>query len=134
MRIRQEGKDTSMKGQRLFIRPIETTDRDALAAFAEVHAPGSPIPACGLLAKLVGDLAAVIAFNLDRERDVQITNLIVAGPLRRKRIGRAIVEEAAVVAARLDRNRLVVTRGTADGYFVRIGFIESGAELIRRVG
>ncbi len=123
-----------MKGQRLFIREIDPADRAEVSTFVAVHAPGSAVPARGLLARLVGDLAAVIELDLDREQEVRITNLVVATPLRRKRVARAIVEEAAALAIRLDRNRLVVARGPADGYFVRIGFIESGEQLVRRVG
>jgi GNAT superfamily N-acetyltransferase len=123
-----------MKGQKLFVRPIEGRDSDSIAAFMDIHAPGSPVPARGLLGKLVGDLVAVVALDLDDPSSVRITSLVVAEPLRRKRIGRLVVKEAETFAANLDRTRLVVARGEADAWFARLGFTESGNELVRRVG
>src|SRR5213075_385601 len=49
----------AVRGQRLFVRPIESGDADGIRRFLEANeAPGDP-PACGLLGKLVGDLVAV---------------------------------------------------------------------------
>jgi ribosomal protein S18 acetylase RimI-like enzyme len=122
-----------MKGQRLFIRPVEAGDAPAIAEFLSSHAPDSSVPACGLLAKLVGDLVAVIALDLDGDDSVTITDIVVAPAFRRKRIGRAIVEEAVQLARKLERKALVAPVSGAPGFFRRIGFEDSGSNLVRRV-
>lgn len=122
-----------MKGQRLFIRPIDQDDAPSLAIFLLSHAPGSPVPACGLLAKLLGDLVAVIAFDLDGDDNVRITDLVVAPALRGKRIGRAVVEETVQLARKLDRKALLAPKSESSGFFLRTGFTESDSMLVRRV-
>jgi N-acetylglutamate synthase-like GNAT family acetyltransferase len=122
-----------MKGQRLFIRPIEASDAPALTDFLALHAPGFPVPACGLLAKLVGDIVAVIALDLDAGDSVRITGIVVAATLRKKRIGRSVVEEAAQLARKLDRATLVAGEDVPAEFLRRVGFEESGSLLVRRV-
>ena len=122
-----------MKGQRLFLRPIEAADAPALEIFLASASPDSAIPACGLLARIVGDLVAVIALDLDGDDSVSITDIVVAPALRRKRIGRAIVEEAAQMARKLERSMLVAPHCDASEFFRRIGFEKSGSIWIRRV-
>lgn len=122
-----------MKGQHLFIRPIDDSDAALLATFLSSHSPDSPIPACGLLAKLLGDLVAVIAFDLDGDDSVRITDLVVVPALRRRRIGRAVIEETVQLARKLDRKAVLAPRSDASDFFLRTGFIESGSMLIRRV-
>lgn len=111
-----------MRGQRLFIRPIEPSDRDLVRAFLHDYSQRAELPAYGLLAKLVGELVAVIAIEITPDA-VRIDDLVVAPELRRKRIGRAMVAEVAQLAAKMDRARLVVAdaRG-ADEFFRRVGF------------
>ena len=64
-------------------------------------------PACGLLGKLVGDLVAVVAMEIADE-GVRIDDVVVAGHLRRKRIGRFMLDEAARIARKVEREMLIV--------------------------
>ena len=50
-----------MRGQRLFVRPIDPADHDAVRAFLGY------VPPCGLLGKLVGNLVAVLAMEITDE-------------------------------------------------------------------
>jgi ribosomal protein S18 acetylase RimI-like enzyme len=129
-----------MRGQRLFIRPIETGDHDLVRGFLESHSGRSldrdvdqRIPAYGLLAKLVGELVAVVEIDIASDA-VRIANLVVATDLRRKRIGRAVLAEVAQIAAKMDRARLVVDDAAgADEFFRRVGFRCEGGVWIRFV-
>jgi predicted N-acetyltransferase YhbS len=123
-----------LRGQRLFIRPVDSSDADAIRAFLAANGSASPAPACGLLAKLVGDIVAVMAFDID-DAALQISDLVVGQELRRKRIGRYVVDEAARLAAKLERPALVVTdaRGS-DAFLLRVGFVSEDGLFVRRVG
>ena len=48
-----------MKGQRLFVRPIDADDAAAVGAFLSNNSGSTRAPACGLVGKLVGELVAV---------------------------------------------------------------------------
>jgi GNAT superfamily N-acetyltransferase len=126
-----------MRGQRLFVRPIESGDAEGIAAFLSANRPegssaGEP-PACGLLAKLVGDLAGVMAFEIAGD-GLYVENVVVARELRRKRIGRFLVEEAARLAEKIDRDRLVVVDDHGAGEFLRrVGFTSENGMYVRRV-
>ena len=133
-----------MRGQKLFIRPIESDDSEAVQRFLEKEsgaqailpppAAGNPAPAqLGLLGKLVGELVAVAEIRLTSDA-IQIDNVIVARELRRKRIGRVMLDEIERLAEKLDRNRLIVGEpGAADEFFRRTGFEREGARWIRYV-
>jgi len=111
-----------VRGQKLFIRPIESGDAESVRLFFAANANGSAAPAMGLIGKLVGDLVAVLAMEITTDA-VQIADLIVARELRRKRIGRFMVEELARLAKKIDRDRLVVDPpADAREFFRRIGF------------
>ena len=122
-----------MRGQRLFVRPIESGDAEAIRRFLEANgAPGDP-PACGLLGKLVGDLVAVMAMEIADDA-LRVENIVVARDLRRKRIGRFLLDEAARLAQKIDRDRMVVddARG-AEEFLRRVGFELEDGVLVRRV-
>ncbi len=127
-----------MRGQKLFIRPIESTDAEAVGKFLESHAEGesaSPVrfPACGLLGKLVGELVAVVEIHLTADA-IQIDNVVVARDLRRKRIGRFMLGEVEQLAMKMDRSRLIVGEPAgAHEFFRRTGFEREGARWIRYV-
>lgn len=112
----------SMRGQTLFIRPFESSDRDAVQAFLTAENRTSEIGDFGLLGKLVGDLVAVLLLELTPD-SVKVTELVVTKDLRRKQIGRFMLAEAASLAKKLDRSRLVAeaASGTAD-FLRRSGF------------
>ena len=123
----------SVRGQRLFVRPIESGDAEAIRAFWASYEPSGDAPACGLLAKLVGDLVGVMAMEI-ADDGLHVENIIVARELRRKRIGRFLLDEAARLAVKIDRDRLVVTdpRG-AEEFLRRTGFVEEDGVFVRRV-
>ena len=123
----------SVRGQRLFVRPIESGDSEAIRAFFASNEPAAAAPACGLLAKLVGDLVAVMAMEI-ADDGLHVENIVVARELRRKRIGRFLLDEAARLAEKIDRDRLVVEdpRG-AEEFLRRVGFLVEDGVFVRRV-
>ncbi len=122
-----------MKGQRLFVRPIESGDRTAITAFLEAEKRQHSVSACGLLGKLVGDLVAVLLIEIT-EDGLRIVELVVRSELRRKRMGRLMLDELDRFARKLDRDRLFVRDpGAAREFFRRTGFVDDGIEMVRRV-
>ncbi len=119
-----------MRGQKLFIRPIEPADHETVRRFLQEQTGQTAVPACGLLGKLVGELVAVIALQITAH-SVQIDDVVVAAGLRRKRIGRVMLDEAEQIAAKIDRTRLVVN--TSHEFFRRTGFEREGERWIRQV-
>ncbi len=87
----------------------------------------------GLVGKLVGDLAAVVAIEITSS-SILIDDIVVAPELRRKRIGRFMIDEVAVLATKMERRQLIVERaGEAGEFFRRIGFEDERAVWVRRV-
>jgi GNAT superfamily N-acetyltransferase len=118
-----------VKGQKLFVRLIEADDAAALQEFASLH-DGDPSPSAGLIGKLVGELVAVLTMELE-PNTIRITGLVVAKELRRKRIGRVMLNELANLAATMKREWLVA--GLANRTFLeRVGFREGGGVMRRR--
>lgn len=122
-----------MKGQRLFVRPIDAGDAAAVGAFLSLHGASATLPACGLVGKLVGDLVAVLSMEVT-ETAIRLDDLIVARELRRKRIGRAMMIELDALAAKMDRARIEAPRGRGDEFLQRVGFREEGTKWVRVVG
>ena len=123
----------TMRGQRLFVRPIETTDRDAVRAFLAAHGEGASAPETGLIGKLVGNLVAVLSMEVTPEA-IRVDDLVVAKELRRKQIGRVMMIELADLAAKMEREWLVVERSDGREFLRRVGFVEEGERMVRRVG
>ena len=122
-----------MRGQRLFVRPIESGDADAIRSFLDANGSPGDAPACGLLAKLVGDLVGVMAMEI-ADDGLHVENVVVARELRRKRIGRFLLDEAARLAEKIDRDRLVVVHENGAGEFLRrVGFTMEDGLFVRRV-
>jgi GNAT superfamily N-acetyltransferase len=122
-----------MKGLRLFVRPIEAADSDAVAAFLEHHGSSAGTPQLGLIGKLIGDLVAVLAMRVTAEA-LLIDHIVVARNLRRKRIGRVMLDEAEQIAVRMDRPLLVIEDENASaGFLQRVGFEREGPRWIRKV-
>lgn len=119
-----------MRGQRLFIRPIEPADRDSVRRFLEEQTGRASVPACGLLGKLVGELVAVMSMRIAADA-VEIEDIVVAKELRRKRIGRFMLDEAEQIAAKVDRTLLAVH--VSHEFFRRMGFEREGERWIRQV-
>jgi GNAT superfamily N-acetyltransferase len=126
-----------LRGQRLFVRPIESGDSEAIAAFYAANGSERQSAAFGLLGKLVGELAAVMAIEILPDA-LRIDDLLVRNDLRRKRIGRFLVEEAVGLAAKLDRAVLVVRAPApspaAETFLRAVGFSPEEGVFVRRVG
>lgn len=122
-----------MKGQRLFVRPLDAGDAAAVAAFLSNHEASAAVPSCGLVGKLVGELVAVLAMEVT-ETAIRLDDLIVAKELRRKRIGRVMMNELDALAAKMDRVRIEAPRGRGDEFLQRVGFREEGTKWVRVVG
>jgi N-acetylglutamate synthase-like GNAT family acetyltransferase len=122
-----------MKGQRLFVRPIEESDAVPVRDFLSRNGMQADPPRCGLLGKLVGELVAVLAMELEGD-EVRIEHLIVDAELRRKRIGRVMLSELAALAAKMDRRWLVASNASGREFFSRVGFVDDGHAMRREVG
>lgn len=138
------------RGLRLFVRPIEATDRQALEAFfARQNEGGSSAsfseeprgteepeeltPAWGLLGKLLGDVVAVVALRITDDA-LRVEDVTVARELRRKWIGRVMMREVEQLAVKMDRRRIVVEdAGDAQEFFRRVGFQSEGERWVRVV-
>ncbi|HEV7573808.1 MAG TPA: GNAT family N-acetyltransferase [Thermoanaerobaculia bacterium] len=120
-----------MKGQKLFVRPIEAADADAVRAFAAQHGGSCDFHA-GLIGKLVGELVSVLAMGVEGDA-IRVVDLVVAEELRRKRIGRVMLNELASLAQKLERNWLIADVQHAE-FLRRVGFIEDQGVMKRRVG
>jgi len=121
-----------MRGQRLFVRAIDSADHDAVRAFLSSHGR-SRIPACGLLGKLLGELVAVLEMQITPDA-VLINDIVVKRELRRKRIGRVMLDELEQIAAKIERQRLVIDDGSDAAEFLqRVGFQREGARWVRDV-
>ena len=122
-----------MRGQRLFIRPIESGDAGVVRVFFAANDKSGDPPSLGLIGKLVGDVVAVLAMELTADA-VRIADLFVARELRRKRIGRYMVDELGRLARKMDRDRVVVRAGNdAAEFFRRIGFEDGELEMVRKL-
>jgi len=115
----------------LFVRPIEAGDSDAVRAFLTRHGAGARATSCGLIGKLVGELVAVLSMDVT-ERAVRVHDLVVAPELRRKRIGRVMMSELEALAAKLEREWIVVEQPRATEFLQRVGFENDGSERMRR--
>jgi ribosomal protein S18 acetylase RimI-like enzyme len=127
-----------VRGLRLFVRPIEATDQSEVEAFfsgkAELSTTESrPVPACGLLGKLLGDVVAVVSLEITDDA-LRVADVTVARELRRKWIGRVMMREVEQLAAKMDRRRIVVEQaGDAQEFFRRVGFHSEGERWVRVV-
>jgi N-acetylglutamate synthase-like GNAT family acetyltransferase len=122
-----------VRGQKLFVRPIENGDSDSIREFLKSHGGRISATECGLVGKLVGELVAVVAMQLEGDA-VRIDDVVVATELRRKRIGRFMLDEVERLASKLDRRRVVVSGSTSEReFFHHTGFREDGEWLVRMV-
>jgi GNAT superfamily N-acetyltransferase len=121
-----------MRGQRLFVRPIDAADAPSVDAFLARHGAAATTPAWGLVGKLVGELVAVLSMEVT-ETAIRLDDLVVAKELRRKRVGRVMMNELGSLATKMGRDRIEAERGRADEFLRRVGFAEEGSKMVRRV-
>jgi len=113
-----------MKGQTLFIRPIEANDGEAIGAFLARNSTSRPVPSCGLLGKVVGELVAVLSMEIVDD-GVRIDDLVVDKELRRKRIGSFMIREVETIARKMDREWIIAEqREDASEFLRRVGFTD----------
>lgn len=121
-----------MRGQKLFVRAIEAADSDALRTFLSTHGRSS-IPDSGLLGKLLGELVAVVEMQITSDA-VLIRDIVVKRELRRKRIGRIMLDELEQIAAKIERHQLVIADNIDSAEFLqRVGFQREGPRWVRTV-
>ena len=95
--------------------------------------PTRAVPAWGLLGKLLGEIVAIVALDLSGDA-VRIDDVIVARDLRKKRIGKAMLREVEQLAARMDRQQIIVDDARdAQEFFRRVGFVSEGERWVRVV-
>jgi len=117
------------RGLRLFVRPIDPADSEPLRAFLG----SDSAPACGLLGKLLGEIVAVVSLDIAPDA-LRVDDIVVAPRLRRKWIGRAMMREVEQLAAKMDRDRVVVDDARdATEFFRRVGFESEGERWVRVV-
>jgi GNAT superfamily N-acetyltransferase len=124
----------AVRGQRLFIRPIDAQDHDAIHDFLARHGHENPVaPLSGAVGKLVGDLVAVAA-TTETDDTLRLDDLFVAPELRRKRIGRVMIEELVNIARTLRRTYLIAEQPRDAAEFLRkVGFVQQGDRWERSV-
>ncbi len=123
-----------MRGLRLFVRPIDASDSEAVGKFLRGEERDSAAaPAVGLLGKLLGDIVAVVAIDLTPDA-LRVDDIYVARDLRKKRIGRVMMNELEQLAAKMDRRRMVVEDARdAHEFFRHVGFQIEGERWVRDV-
>jgi len=125
-----------MKGQRLFVRPLEAGDRDSIAALhagAEAPFTGGASPREGLVGRLAGSTVACLLWSRDGDAFV-ISSLVVATDLRGIRIGSSLLVEAAKLAAAEGAASLRVPQDCKLArYFERSGFVSVEGSLSKTI-
>jgi ribosomal protein S18 acetylase RimI-like enzyme len=121
------------KGQRLFVRPIRESDGTTVAEFLKREAPACQPPQSGLIGKLVGDLVAVAGTTSEGD-EVILEMVVVAAALRRKRIGRVLIDALATSAASANQRWLVARKDESTVDFLRrVGFRDRGDSIARKI-
>lgn len=130
---------SSVRGLRLYVRPIDPADASAVAEFLAKNGhsgglkPAAPLPAWGLLGKLLGEIVAVVSIEITEDA-LRVDDIVVAQELRRKWIGRAMMREVEQLAAKFERQRIVVDdAGDANEFFRRVGFENEGNQWVRKL-
>jgi GNAT superfamily N-acetyltransferase len=125
-----------MKGQRLFVRPLEPADRETLEA---LHAAAGEAPFVelggdeGLVGRLAGSSVAYLVWRPETAAMV-ITHIFVAAELRRLGIGRMLLAEAGAIAAAGGAPELRVEQGCKLArYFERAGFVSAKGTLCKTI-
>jgi GNAT superfamily N-acetyltransferase len=123
-----------MRGLRLFVRALEAGDSEAVREFLTANGDVDAVPACGFLGKLLGRVVAVMSIDVSDPRGVRIDSLLVARDLRRKRIGRAMINELETIASKMERDWLIMDASADVREFLRrVGFVEDGNRMVRKV-
>jgi ribosomal protein S18 acetylase RimI-like enzyme len=117
-----------MKGQKLYVRFVTPDDNEAISAFyrREGFSFGTSDDEFALAGKVVGQLAAHLSCHRNAS-DIVIDSLLVASELRRKRIGRTMLDHLVVHAREIGATRLVIRNNVFPRPFATaVGFAEEG--------
>lgn len=125
-----------MKGQRLFVRPMESGDRETLEA---LHAAAGAPPfgdlggEDGLVGRLAGNTVAYLVWRPEPAAMV-ITRFFVAADLRRLGIGRMLLAQAGAIAAAGGAAELRVAQDCKLArYFEASGFVAGEGSLQKTI-
>ena len=123
-----------MRGQKLFIRRELAGDVPALSALYQRCGcswnPSSE-PLEGLTGKLVGEVVAHL--GMTRSGNILVVqSIVVDPPLRRKRIGRAMILEATRLAQSEGRIVSVTDDERWSSFFLKVGFEKGEGALVSR--
>lgn len=125
-----------LKGQYLFVRPAGEGDEASLRALYEADGASLPEPLIAplaLLGKLAGTVVGHIVAAPDSS-DLRITHFYVARELRRKRIGRGMLDRLDELAGRMQYTLMIADLDSAcGGFLAKEGFSESAGRLERMV-
>jgi GNAT superfamily N-acetyltransferase len=123
----------AVRGLRLFIREIDGNDHESVRDFLANHGATAAPPASGAVGKLLGDIV-VIATTTEDGDTLRLDDLFVAPELRRKRIGRVMVDELVNIARTKQRSRVIVEQpGDAAEFLRKVGFEQHGERWERSV-
>lgn len=125
-----------MKGQKLYVRPLEPGDDLPVESPGTVagraSATGHSGPS-GLVGRLAGTTVAYLVWHRDGDALV-IDDFVVTAELRGLRIGRSLLIEAVTFAASQGAATLEVARDCKLArYFERAGFVSAKGPLIRTI-
>ena len=123
-----------MKGQKLFVRRVESNDRDSIETlYRSAKIRQAPPVDRGFIGKLVGDTVAHVATH--REEDSEIIVFVFVDPrMRRKRVGQVMFAEVEAALRNEGLRRIVIASNcVAEGFFTRIGFKMRGGRIEKDV-
>ena len=146
-----------MRGLKLFVRLAEPPDltevtalihSSHLAAVSSQREAADALPSSRdrgtdgsesgaerfLIGKLLGEIVAAIRFGGESSASLRVDCIVVRDGLRRKRIGRVMMRELEIVAAKLERPSIVINdAGGAEGFFQAVGFRSEGERWVKSV-
>lgn len=123
-----------MKGQILWTRPSSEADAADLAAFYSAERAKPPdVSLEGRIGKVAGTVVAHIAWSVN-ERTLLLQHLYVAGDLRRKRIGRWMLDEVEKLAAGMHCGWIAADVQCELGEFLlKQGFEKRAGRIVKEV-
>lgn len=122
-----------MKGQKLFVRVASDNDQPSISRLYDEDGRSPVRGKLEVVGRLVGDVVAHASIDFRTAAVAEITSVLVAAPLRKKRVGTVLLREIETLLEERTVNQLLVrrTNTSADLFFKRNGFREEGEFLTR---